>query len=207
MVRIVLSTMFLVLASPAWADWEGCREAWKGKLWEQAFEACHAEAVKADKGEGNWWAWNRVASLYKSGKGTARNYPEALRWYRKSAEKRRSGRGMNSVGYMYFKGWGVPHNEDEAMRWFRKSAERGFYMGQYNYGFRLVADAVKGKGTSDDLVNGYMYLILSRQQNKGSVRFREEAVGHWMHIAEKWLTYSQIDEAKRRARKWKKATK
>jgi len=38
-------------------------------------------------------------------------------------------------------------------------------------------------------------------------RFREEALDHWMGVAEKRLTYSQIDEAKRGAREWKKVKK
>ena len=69
-----------------------------------------------------------------------------------------------------------------------------------------IGRAVRDSGTQKDVVTGYMYLILSKEQNRGSVRFREEAVGHWMGVAENHLTYSEIDEAKRRARKWKKGT-
>ena len=193
----------LALVGTAGADYKACREAYKDKLWDQAFEACHAEAVKADKGEGDKRALNRVAYLYMQGRGTGRDYNEAKRWYRKAAD-RGSGRAMSSIGYLYKKGWGVTQDKEAALRWYMKSAETGDYMGQYNYGVNLVGRAVRGPGTQDDLVTGYMYLILSKEQGKGSVRFRQEAVGHWMGLAEKELTYSQIDEAKRRARKWKK---
>ena len=42
----------LVLVGTAGADYKACREAWIDKLWDQAFKACHAEAVKAERGEG-----------------------------------------------------------------------------------------------------------------------------------------------------------
>lgn len=203
MVRSVLSVLFVALmAVPVRADFKACRDAYKDKLWDQAFEVCHAEAVKADKGEGNKNALNQVAYLYMRGRGTGRDYEAAMRWFRKAAD-RGSGRAMNAIGLLYSKGWGVAEDEEEALRWYKKSAERGFYVGQYNYGIILVADAVAGRGTREDLVTGYMYLLLFQKQNRGTSRLRERTA-HGMGTAEKWLTYSQIDEAKRRARKWKK---
>ena len=195
----------LILAGTAGADYKECRQAYRDKQWDQAFEACHAEALKADNGEGDKRAFLRVAHLYMRGRGTGRDYNEAMRWFRKAAD-RGSGRAMSQIGYLYKKGWGVTRDEEAALRWYKKSAETGDYLGQYNYGINLVGRAVRGLGTQTDVVTGYMYLILSKEQNRGSVRFREEAVGHWMGVAENHLTYSEIDEAKRRARKWKKVT-
>lgn len=206
MQRFLVAVGILALASTAGADYKECRQAYRDKSWDQAFQACHAEAVKADKGEGNKRALLRVAYLYRDGRGTGRDYKEAMRWFRKAAD-RGSGNAMSAIGYLYGKGWGVPRDDEAKLSWYKKSAETGYYRGQYNYGITLVVRAVRGSGTHDDLVTGYMYLILSRDQNKGSARFREERIGYWMGEAEKHLTYSQIDEAKRRARKWKKPSK
>ena len=100
-----------------------------------------------------------------------------MRWFRKAAN-RGSGMAMSQIGILYGKGWGVAQDDEAKLSWYKKSAETGYHIGQYNYGITLVFRAVRGSGTPDDLVTGYMYLILSRDQGKGSVRFREEAVGH-----------------------------
>ena len=206
MKAFLLVVGILMLAGTAGADYKECRQAYRDKQWDQAFDACHAEALKADRGEGNKDALNRVAYLYLRGRGTGRDYNEAMRWFRKAADLG-SGRAMAQIGRLYGKGYGVTQDLEASLRWYKKSADVGFYLGQYRYGINLVArHVVTGQGTRDDLVTGYMYLILSRDQNKGSVRFREEGVGYWMGRAEQDLTYSEIDEAKRRARKWKKVT-
>ncbi len=93
----------LVSVCTAGADYKACRQAFLDKLWDQAFEACYAEAVKADKGEGDKRALNRVAYLYVQGQGTGRDYNEAMRWHRKAADLG-SGRAMSSIGYLYSKG-------------------------------------------------------------------------------------------------------
>ena len=193
----------LVLANTAAADYKACRSLMRDKLWEQAFEACHAEALKADRGDGDKRALNRVAMLYRDGRGTGRDYTEAMRWFRKAADKG-SGYAMSSIGYLYGRGLGVPEDKEAALRWYRKSAELGHYLGQYNYGISLWARVDRGQGSREDLVTGYMYMLLSKQTGRGSSRFREERIGWWMDRAEQDLTYGQIDEAKRRARAWRR---
>ena len=96
----------LMLAGTAGADYKECREAYRDKQWDQAFEACHAEAVKADKGEGDKRAFLRVAHLYMRGRGTGRDYDEAMRWFRKAAD-RGSGRAMSQIGYLYKRDGGL----------------------------------------------------------------------------------------------------
>lgn len=203
----IFAALFVLLAgvvSEGVADYQACREAITDKSWSQAFELCHAEALRVDRGKGgDKRALNAVARLYAQGRGVGRDYSEAMRWYRKAAALG-SGRAMSRIGWFYKKGWGVPQDDEAALRWWKKSAEKGNYVGQYNYGFSLVQRVVHRGGAQEDLVTGYMYLILSREQGKGSVRFREERIGYWMGVAERELTYSQLDEARRRARKWRK---
>ena len=200
---VMAALVFLGTLGMALADWPECREAMIDKRWDAAFEACHVEAVKAEKGEGDKRATLALARLYYHGRGTGRDYREALRWYRIAADKG-SPAAMSMIGYMYSNGRGVSEDKKAGLKWYRKSAELGDYRGQYNVGINLVGRVARGQGKREDLVTGYMYLLLSEQTGRGSVRFREEYVGYWKGLAENELTWGQIDEAKRRARAWRK---
>jgi TPR repeat protein len=63
-----------------------------------------------------------------------KNYTEAAKWYRKSAEAGNP-KGQNNLGYMYRNGYGVEQDNREAVGWYRKSAEQGYASGQYNIGY------------------------------------------------------------------------
>ena len=54
----------------------------------------------------------------------AKNYPEAVKWFRKSAGQGNA-RAQNWLGEMYSWGLGVSRNNAEAAEWYRKSAEQG----------------------------------------------------------------------------------
>lgn len=54
-----------------------------------------------------------------------RDYPEAVKWYRKAAEQGNA-RAQLDLGFAYENGLGVERNYVEAVRWFRKAAEQGY---------------------------------------------------------------------------------
>ena len=64
---------------------------------------------------------------------TAHNYEEALKWYRKAAEKGNATAQYNA-GVLYENGKGVAQDYAEAARWYRKAAEQGHAKAQYNLG-------------------------------------------------------------------------
>ena len=197
----------LALAGTVGADMKACREAMENKRWDQAFEPCHAEAVEADKGEGDTAAMMAVAVLHLKGQGTGRDVNEGMRWMRKAAD-RGAAPAMLFIGLLYAEGEsGVTRDKEAALRWFRKAAEMGNQGGQFLYGSHLLQRG-HDQRAPDDLVTGYMYLMLSKDERKGSkehVQGYSLAADHAMRSAEKHLTDSQIDEARRRARKWTKA--
>jgi hypothetical protein len=62
--------------------------------------------------------------MYSHGQGVSRNYGEAVRWYRKSAD-RGDATAQANLACMYSEGHGVRQDYDEAVRWYRKAAGQG----------------------------------------------------------------------------------
>ena len=75
----------------------------------------------------------------------AKDYPEALRWYRKAAEQG-DARAQYNLGNMYRNGRGVKQDNHEAMRWYRKAAEQGEALAQSNLGVMYA----EGRGVKRD---------------------------------------------------------
>jgi TPR repeat protein len=53
----------------------------------------------------------------------AKNYSEAMRFFRKAADLGDT-QAMSNIGVMYDNGEGVPKNAAEAARWYKKAADR-----------------------------------------------------------------------------------
>src|SRR5664279_4099972 len=75
----------------------------------------------------------------------ARDYGEALRWFRKAAEQGHAG-AQSRLGDMYSIGRGVRQDYAEALRWYRKAAEQGDVGAEIWLGFMYL----KGRGTRQD---------------------------------------------------------
>jgi TPR repeat protein len=73
------------------------------------------------------WSQKGV-ELYEQG-----NYTEAVKWWRKAAEKGNA-KAQYNLGWCYANGQGVPQNYTEAVKWWRKAAEQGDASAQYNLG-------------------------------------------------------------------------
>ena len=78
-------------------------------------------------------AQNSLGNMYRNGYGVEKDYAEALRWYRKSAEQG-DATAQNNLGNMYYWGYGVEKDYAEAVRWYRKSAEQGYATAQNSLG-------------------------------------------------------------------------
>src|SRR5258708_34225129 len=71
---------------------------------------------------------------YFKGQGVPQDYAEAVRWYRKAAEKG-DAKAQYGLGFMYREGQGVPQDYAEAVRWYRKAADQGDAKAQRALGF------------------------------------------------------------------------
>ena len=74
-----------------------------------------------------------TGNKYYYGKGVPKDYHEALKWYRKAANRGHAN-AQNSLGLMYQNGRGVPQDYSEAVKWFRKAADQGHADAQNSLG-------------------------------------------------------------------------
>jgi len=68
----------------------------------------------------HWAGW-----MYANGQGTAKNYKEALKWYKKSANKDNVC-AQFELGWMHANGLGTATNYKEALKWYKKAAEKDY---------------------------------------------------------------------------------
>ncbi len=81
-------------------------------------------AVQKFADEGRGWAQSDIGSLYEDGLVLARDYAEAIYWYRSAAEQGYPGAQTN-LGVMYARGLGVTSSRKTAVEWFQRAAKQG----------------------------------------------------------------------------------
>jgi len=131
-----------------------------------------------------------LGCAYEQGWFGKTNIPEALKWFRRSAE-RGDPDAQFSMGQMYEDGVGVVQNYSLAARWYRKAAEHVPDLGGAGQGRnRLGLLYLDGKGVQRDYVQAYMW-------------FRLADVEPNLSFAKTPMTPEQILEAERLAEEWK----
>jgi hypothetical protein len=65
--------------------------------------------------------------------GVAKDYAEAVKWFRKAAEQNYSA-AQENLGQCYSVGEGVSKDYLEAIKWWRKAAEQNYAPAQYDLG-------------------------------------------------------------------------
>ncbi len=78
-------------------------------------------------------AQNNLGMAHASGRGTARNDLEAVKWWRQAAEQGHA-KAQNNLSVMYSRGRGVPEDAQLAAQWCEKAAEQGDVSAQENMG-------------------------------------------------------------------------
>jgi tetratricopeptide (TPR) repeat protein len=102
---------------------------------------------KARAEQGDAEAQFSLGFCYDDGRGVAKNYAQAVKWYRQAAEQNYAPAQFN-LGYCYANGQGVRKNKTEAAEWFRKAAEQNYAPAQSNLG--CCYD--NGRGVDKDVV-------------------------------------------------------
>ena len=129
--------------------------------------------------------------MYTEGQGVAQDYPEAVRWFRKSADQGHADAQFN-LGIMYEKGQGVQQDDKEAARWCLLAADQGDAAAQ----LKLGAMYYEGKGVPQDYIQARMWFGLAGASGEaGGIKNQDIVAGK--------MTPDQIAEAQRRAREWK----
>jgi len=146
--------------------------------------------VKANRGDASSQMW--LACAYEQGWFGKTNFPEASKWFRRSAEQGDPD-AQNALGQMYEDGEGVTQNYVLAAKWYRKAAEHvpnlgGAGQGRNNLGM-LYLD---GQGVPKDYVQAYMWFRLADFESNPN-----------LSLAKAHMTPEQILDAERLVEDWK----
>ncbi len=99
------------------------------------------------------------SDYYYGRNGVAKDFKQAVFWYRKSADQGNAS-AQNSLGYCYYKGHGVAKDFKQAVFWYRKSADQGNALGQSNLGYCYK----NGEGVAKDFKQAVFWYRKSADQ-------------------------------------------
>ena len=156
---------------------------------------------------------NELGNDYFYGrKGKKTNYAEAMKWYRKAAEKGNAV-AQNNLGNMYKNAFGVTKDYNEAVKWFQLAAEQGNASGQYNLGLMYqhgygvkkdYAKALEWYEKSAKKGNAYgQYLLAQMYENGFGTKKNLSHARYWYEKA----TAQGDEEAKKRLKELKLGNK
>ncbi len=137
------------------------------KNFRMAFSLLYGAALK---GNSTPESQKILGQFFLTGKLIPRNYAEAIKWYRLSAENGdRDSQG--ELAFLYFTGRGTERDFDKAFLWFEKSASQGLASSQYSLGIMYYS----GNGVEKaDAIKAYAWLSLAAAQNhNGAIAARD----------------------------------
>ena len=126
---LLISALFLVFVSPAWADLLTGAKAYRSG----DFASALAEFRKLS-GEGAPLAQFALGQMYAEGAGVPQDFDEATKWY-KLAAKSGLAQAQYTLGVAHYTGIGAPRNYLQAARWYEKAARQGDARSQNNLGY------------------------------------------------------------------------
>jgi len=133
--------------------------------------------------------------MYYLGRGTDRDYNEALAMFIK-ASKQRSHRAEYYIGIIYELGRGVEQNYMKALRWYEISAISGNKLAAYNAGLSHY----QGRGTSVSMTEALKYYKISAELGYRDAQFRlgnmyylGEGTDRKLEDAFVWLMVAQLN--------------
>jgi S1-C subfamily serine protease len=123
------------------------------------------EEIKSRAENGDAALQYQLGLCYFNGTSVAKDYLEAARWWRKSAEQDYAP-AQYQFGLCYYAGYGVEQNYAESAKWWAKSAERGNAPAQYNLGCCYFY----GYGAGKNLVEADKWLNLASAAGNENAR-------------------------------------
>ena len=126
---------------------------------------------------------------YECGLGVQRDYPEAVKWYRKAADQGVA-TAQCRLGFCYHNGQGVQQDYAEGVKWLRKAAEQGDARAQVG----LACWYEEGTGVAQDYTEAVKWYRKAAEQGDtagqllfGNCCWRGEGVPRDLVNAYKWL--------------------
>jgi TPR repeat protein len=132
----------------------------------------------------------KLGFCYDEGRGVAKDFVKAVKWYRKAAEQNYAPAQFN-LGYCYANGQGVTKDYAEAVKWYRLAAEQNYAPAQSNLG--CCYDS--GLGVAMDYVEAVKWYRMAAgqghteaQYNLGSCYANGQGVAKDVVEAYAWLS-------------------
>jgi len=124
------------------------------------------QEYKANAERGDAEAQFNLGYCYDAGRGVAKDYVEAVKWYRKAARQNFPPAQFN-LGYCYANGQGVAKDEEEAVKWYRKAAEQNHTPAQSNLGWCYD----NGRGVAKDYVEAVKWYRKAAERGHAEAQF------------------------------------
>ena len=140
------------------------------------------------------WVYNTLGSIYFYGRVVDTDYEEAVKWYRKAAEKGYPKAQFN-LGLCYETGNGVEQDYMEAVKWFRKAAEQNLDKAQY-----ALAQCLKeGRGCERNYQEAVKWYHQAAMQNHAAAQYNlgeyyEDYDQHEDHLIQAFNWYKKSAE-------------
>jgi len=149
--------------------------------------------IRAEAESGVAKSQYELGNAYFYGKlGMAKDYVEAVQWFRKSAEQNFV-KAQMTLGVCYGVGYGVTKDDAQAMQWYRKAADQNFAAAQSTLSSRYE----RGEGVERDVVEAYKWILLAAGHGSSNAK-------RHLNTLEGSMTSEQIAEGKRRTNDWRK---
>lgn len=107
-----------------------------------------------------------VGTMYQTGRGTAKDEAEAVKWFRQAAEQGHAV-GQADLALMYVNGQGTAKDVAEALKWFRKAAEQGYAPSQADLGKMYL----NGLGAAKDPAEAMKWFRAAADQESAAGQF------------------------------------
>ena len=109
-----------------------------------------------------------MGQYYALGHGVAKDYAEAVKWYRQAAEQNHA-EAQLKLGNCFADGLGVARDYPEAVRWYRRAAEQNVDAeAQINLAYCYAF----GKGVKQDHAEAYAWSDLATNKDRSAAILR-----------------------------------
>lgn len=114
-----------------------------------------------------------LGTAYYKGNGVPRDYAEAAKWYRLSADQGLA-ESRFMLGVINEHGEGMPPDYLEAISWYQKAADQGYLPAQFELGNMYAM----GKGVPQNYAEAYLWFsIAAASGHEKSLKERDEFAG------------------------------
>jgi len=135
-----------------------------------ALPACSAESrvssVRDRAEKGDLRAEALLGEMYANGTDVTQSYPEAAKWWTKSAGGGYA-RAQYNLGVMYEHGQGVPKSDAQAAAWYSRAASQGLPEAQFNMGVMYE----QGRGVQQSRAEAASWYRKAAEQGNPDAQF------------------------------------